>query len=422
MRHSPIRRNIERSKNLYFSAKGTKWTNGIEIHAADFVYSWKKILSPDFDTPFSYHLYSIENANAAKQGKVSLDKVGVHAFDKKTLCINLIRPVPYFLELLTLPVFFPIPAMHDKKNSHWPSTQGDAFVCNGPFCLKENQNHTVYTLEKNPLYWDAHNIHLQHIFCLKTNIREALEMFKKNEIDWIGRPLRPWHSLFEEMEVPEATKITVDISSYWCVVNVISFPLSNLKLRQALSLAINRKTLKKHFPEDIPAFSPLPFHFTQLGFYGIEEGEEELACQLFEKALQELQLTRKQFPKLHCIFPEGEKREMIAKIITSQWKEILGIMVDYQAYPWSTLFRKVVQGDYELACMGWTSLVRDPLYTFDVFAKAHDPINFPKWEHKEFQELLEKAAQENYAALRSTYLLKAEAILIRGTPIIPLNL
>ena len=263
-------------------------------------------------------------------------------------------------------------------------------------------------------------MHLSQIVFAKTNVYEALEMFKNGELDWLGRPLRPWHSFFDT-EKTEKTNVFALLSRvFWCSLNVNSFPFNNLKIRQALSLALNRRELVEALQDGQPAFSPLPPHCTSFGSQGKEEGEKERAQQLFEEALTEIGLTHKNFPVLHLIHPDGEKREQIARIISKQWKQVLDIDIDCQGYPWSTLFRKVTEGDYEMACIGWTPLVRDPLYTFDAFRWPHDAMNFPKWENREFQELLKKSLTSNGQQERLASLKEAEAILIRESPVIPL--
>ena len=74
----------EDKKTYKFTLRKSFWSNGTRICAYDFEYAWKKILTPGFSTPFAYVFYPIKNAKIAKEGKVPLDKVGIHAIDDKT--------------------------------------------------------------------------------------------------------------------------------------------------------------------------------------------------------------------------------------------------------------------------------------------------------------------------------------------------
>ena len=116
-------------KVYLFHLRECKWSNGNLVRAEDFVYAWKKVLSPHFVTPFAYYLYSLKNAQAAKKGEISLNAIGVQAIDTKTLRVELEYPVPYFLELVTLPAFFPISETCDSSYPHWASAEGEHFVC-----------------------------------------------------------------------------------------------------------------------------------------------------------------------------------------------------------------------------------------------------------------------------------------------------
>ncbi len=407
-------------KSYVFHLRNCLWSNGMPVQAQDFEYAWKKILSPEFKTPFAYFLYPIKNARAAKNGSISLDKIGVYALDDLTLQVDLSHPIPYFLELTALPIFSPVNASIDKANPHWTASEGEAFVCNGPFFIKKNPKGESYLLEKNPLYWDERNIHLNQVIFSTTNARISLEMFKNDELDWLGRPLRPWDSLFELAKSEKTETVFLVNRVYWCSFSVRKFPFNCVKLRQALSLAIDRQEIVEMLCDGVPAFSPLPSNHAQYPFYGNTKGEPELAKQLFEEALKELKLTLGTFPTLRLIYPEAERRQKIATILAHQWKKVLGIDVHGQDCEWSTLFQKITDGDYEMACIGWYPSIDDPLYTLDVFKQDGDELNFPKWEDKEFREIVDAASYETDSVKRNRYLARAEAILIKEVPLIPL--
>lgn len=229
-------------KKYTFKLRECYWSNGIPISAEDFEYSWKKILEPDFKTPFAYLFYPIKNAQASKEGLVSQQEIGITSIDHKTLVVELEHPTPYFLELTAHAFYSPINHALDKTHPNWSTQDGQAYVCNGPFCIKKIQANQSYEFIRNELYWDAKEVKLERILISKTNAYTALQMYQKDEIDWLGRPINPWEPFFAD-NTPESIKSGPPGFVYWCVLNTDRFPFYHAKLRQALSLAINRKEI-----------------------------------------------------------------------------------------------------------------------------------------------------------------------------------
>jgi len=123
-------------KTYTFTLKNTQWSNGAPVTAQDFSYAWKKSLSPEFNAPNANILYVIKNAKEAKTGQLPLSLVGIETPDTKTLIVKLIHPTPYFLELLSHPIYFPVNSSVDRANSHWAENHS-TFVGNGPFVLHD---------------------------------------------------------------------------------------------------------------------------------------------------------------------------------------------------------------------------------------------------------------------------------------------
>lgn len=407
-------------KTYTFHLRSCLWSNGIPVRASDFEYAWKKILSPDFKTPFAHIFYPIKNAQAAKEGEVSLDDVGIYSLTERSLKVELEHPVPYFLELVAQPLFSPIYADADRTNPHWATGEEATFVCNGPFTVKNNRPQESYLLEKNSHYWDAKHVHLNQVVITKTNARTALEMFKNDELDWLGRPMSAWESLFALAKTDKTTDVILQGRSCWCTLNVKKYPLNNVKLRQAFSYAIDRSEIVEILRDGNPTFSPVPPHlsFQNQELHENRDYQKEMAKQLFHEALDELKLKKDEFPVLHFIYPDVEKREKTAQLLRNQWKSILGVNIFIQGYSWHHLFRKITYGDYELAEVMWSSWINDPMYTLSVFRSPEEYLNFPKWEHPEYKRLLDLAIYELDPPQRSYYLKQAEKILIEQTPII----
>lgn len=406
-------------KQYIFSLRECLWSNGDRVTAQDFSYTWKKILSPNFSSAFAYLFYVIKNAKKAKEGLVSPDEIGIKSLDSSTLVINLEHPCSYFLELTSHPLYSPVNHQVDRIHPNWPLQAGHDYICNGPFQLEYSGHNEVYELKKNLLYWDEKEVNINRIQIYKANGRKALEMFMKEEIDWFGRPLTAWEPFFAQNTHVKPEQIPLS-STYWYVFNTKQFPFHSIKLRQAFAYAIDRQAIIKFLcNRAIPAFTPLPFAHAQFTKMVIER-DVEFARRLFEEALHELSIDPKNFPTITLIHPNNELRKKIALTVTEQWKEVFGIEIYLESYNFKKLFIKMIKGDYQMGVMSWRPWINDPLYTLNAFTKLEGQINFSKWENHIYQDLLEQANEETDIQHKNFLFAKAEEILIREMPVIPI--
>lgn len=408
-------------KNYLFRLRPSFWSDGSPLVAYDFEYAWKKILTPEFETQFASIFYPIKNARQVKEGIIPLDEIGIKALDEHTLEVVLEHPTSYFLELLTLPLFSPISHKTDRIHPNWAFQEGDAYICNGPFCLKRKNLNYGYEFVKNPRYWDADSVALDQIFIRKVKDSSAYDMFAKGTLDWVGRLFPYWDPNYAKQFSNQLTSLPSPKVS-WCVFNTQQFPFHNKKIRQALSLSIDKEKLISflNYEDAIPANSPLPLPYSMRAASKKWQPNPSYALDLFEEGLKEVGLKREDFPSLTLLFSSSIIYEKTALFIKQQWENILGISAKPALYEWPELFQKICKGDYEVCLLTWTSLVDNPIYTLNVFKYHSEEINFSKWEHLTFQQLLDQASQEENKELRSCLLSEAEKILIDEMPVNPL--
>ena len=418
-----IARSIEISsdqKRYTFRLRPSYWSDGSPLLAFDFEYAWKKILSPTFYTPFSYVFYPINNAREAKEGKIGLEKVGVKAIDDLTLIVDLENPSPEFLELTAHALYSPINHKVDALHPNWAQSGEDFFVGNGPFVLKRTLPNGGHEFVRNPKYWDKESVKLDRILITKSNAETALEMYKKDEIDWMGYPMRPWEPYFD---LSGETKLESDLTGLvWCVLNTQRFPFDHLKMRQAFFYATDTIMLLKGVPgiQD-PPLSPLPQIHSRVSDKNLARGDKKLAITLFEEALKEMGLDRNSFPVLTLSFTGGPTRRIIVKRLIQQWEKIFEISCHFEEYDFHTLFPKLIKGEYQVGSLSWKAWINDPMYTLGIFEFKNNRVNFPKWEHPHFQQLLAAAKKEVILEKRQNYYKQAEELLIHECPIIPLQ-
>jgi oligopeptide transport system substrate-binding protein len=112
---------------------GVKWSDGRPLVAGDFVYAFQRLLGPRSGAPFASTFYGIAGAQALNEGKnADLNKLGVHAPDKRTVVFDLERPMPYFPSMLTIPATFPLRKdLIERDGEGW--TKPGRMVSNGPY-------------------------------------------------------------------------------------------------------------------------------------------------------------------------------------------------------------------------------------------------------------------------------------------------
>ena len=404
-------------KHYTFKLRKSYWSNGDLVLAADFVYAWKTVLSPEFKTPIAYLFYPIKNAKAVKKNFVSPDLLGVHATDEATLQVELEYPIPYFLELLAHTQFSPVNARVDRLYPNWSTQAADNYICNGAFLMKQNDAPYAYQLVKNRTYWDADQIHLDQVKIVKTNLPSAIQLFQDNKLDWIRAPLNMNH--FPTLNAMSDKMIFLPNEFvYWYNFNTRVFPFYHTKLRQSLALVVNRAEILQHLSGVVwPAFTPLPTTHSRAIFMN---EDQEKAIQMFEEVLQELGLKRETFPPIHLLCLQEKNREKITELLAKNWEKTLGIRCFIKTLEWRDLLKSLHEGTFEMALSHWTASIDDPSYTLAIFRDVEESINYPKWENKTYQTLFDKGQQEKDLNRRLTYFSQAEELLVQEVPVIPI--
>ncbi len=178
----------DNGKCYRFFLRKTFWSNGMPVTAEDFVYSWQMSLTPGFFAPLIYLFNVIENAEAIRNGELPSDKLAVRAISDQILEVNLNCTDPYFLETCTLSLFFPICKNVDMLHPSWAESQGEDFVCNGPFALDRKIDGQYLVLKKNSYYHNDSQVHLKYVLISFLDEEKSLQLFQRKKIDALLYP------------------------------------------------------------------------------------------------------------------------------------------------------------------------------------------------------------------------------------------
>jgi oligopeptide transport system substrate-binding protein len=410
-------------KTYTFYLRPSKWNNGKDVTAYDFEYTWKKVINSTCKGTALHNYYPIKNVQAVLQGEKNIEDVGIKALNEKMLIVQLEHPTPYFLESLTNPCFFPVNAEIDKKNPNWAKQNGKAFVCNGPFYLKEHRHNNEILVLKNPSFWDAEHVRLPgiKIAIIKEPLTQ-LSMYQKNQLAWLGKPLHkmPLDAIPTLKRRGKLYHIP-SLGVYWYFINTQAFPFTNKKLRQAFAYAINRQEITTHvFQEgETPAQGILPPGLEICSDAYFPDNCLEKARALFSEALQELGITKEQLPPITISYNSSEDHQRTAQVVQEQWHKAFGIKVNLEQREWKVHYQKLIDADFQIGGMRWDSFIRDPMYIMQTFRFRADGINMSHWEHQTYQDLLNRAEKEPDKEKRRQIIYEAEKFLMEEMPVIP---
>lgn len=397
-----------------FHLKESRWSNGEMVTASDFAFAWKSILDPTFPGDLAYQLYPIKNARKAFLGEVSLDEVGIRVIDPSTLVVTLEEPTPYFLELLTMTPFSPVPSALAKQNPTW-AMEADTLVCNGPFCMKEWVHTDHIALQKNPLYREKNQVALEEIDLIVVAAETGLKMLEDNALDWTGSPLASLPSDAVKM-LREQGKLQASpyLGTGFLRVNVEGPILSNKEVRRALALSLDRRAIVEHFLQggQLPALRLVPpsMGLCPDGYFSDRAIEEAKECLARSPVDQPLVLS----------YAANERNASIAQALQQQWQKNLGITIELEAVESKTFFQKVSRKEYQMALGSWIADFNDPINFLEVFQYKDSGTNNTGWENKRYVDLLNQSAVCTNKEERQRLLQAAESLLMEEMPLIPI--
>ncbi len=415
----------EDGRTYTFHLRDSMWSDGAHVTAHDFEFAWKRVLSPTFPSDFAYQLYVIKNGQAAKEGKIPLEEVGVRAEDAQTLIVELEQPTPYFLETLVLPCYLPVPQHIVVSDPSWAFEAGPQYVSNGPFTLDRWTHHSEIKVLRNPLYWDAKEVRLNAIVLLMVeDVNTELNLFEDGAIDWAGKPVSmglPTDALTALKRSGRLEESSM-AATYFYLINTTKPPFNNSKLRRALAYAIDRQVIIDNIVQggEEVATGLVPPSISGRKEVYVEDHNVKEAKRLFKEALSELGMRRNELPSISLIYNTSEGHHKIAQAVQQQWYDVLGVRVELQNLEWKVYLDKVQHKNYDIARMSWIASFNDPITFLDMFKHEDDSINMTGWYHPSYTRLLEQSIRNSDPVARLQQLADAEKLLMQEMPVIPI--
>ncbi|MEQ9459688.1 MAG: peptide ABC transporter substrate-binding protein [Phycisphaeraceae bacterium] len=456
--------------------ENARWSNGDPVTSRDFVYAWRRAMLPDVAAGYAQLLFVIRGAEdffnfrasqidqyAKEQAAGSAEAptaealwaeaqarftatVGLETPDGRTLVVHLKEPTPFFLDLAAFGTFMPVhqtsvdaaTSMVEATGSltmdtaYW--SDPERLIVNGPYVLKEAAFRQHNDLEPNPMYWDAASVR-------NNGIRERI-------IDDTGSALFAYQSgeVHYWPRVPTGSPVTADLASsadrddvhvqsmagtFFVNINTLpklwdgrDNPLADARVRQALSMTIDRKELVERVTR---MNEPVARTFVPPGVVAGYDPPTEAAPGYDPETAKTL-LAEAGYPNaqgltgLSILYRAGTGEEQIVQAIRRMWEEKLGLSVKLEGLENRVVVDRVINREFTIARGSWYGDYPDPTTWLDRLRKpvGKSGNNASGWDHPPFDALLNQAATELDPTKRLAMLRDAEAMMIEQQPLIVL--
>jgi oligopeptide transport system substrate-binding protein len=399
-----------------------KWSNGDPVTAGDFAFSLRRIQDPKVNSQYAEVLYPIKNAQEVNTGKVPLTELGVTAVDAGTVEITLKAPTPYFLQLLTHQTALPVNEKAvTRLGDEW--LKPGKMVSNGAYVLDEVKPSSHIKIVKNPNYWNASKVAIDTVVFDPSEDRAAvLKRYRAGEFDIVDD--LPNDQLgWLRQNMPKELHIHPYAGIYYYSFNTAKPPFNDLRVRQALAMALNRELLveKITLAGELPAYGFVPdgtanYASQKVSWAKMSQADREAAA---IKLMNEAGYSPRKPLNVQLAYNTSENHKRIAVAIAAMWKK-LGINVELVNTELKVHYANLRQGDFEVGRAGWIADYNDAQNYLFLSQTSTKQQNYSKFSNPDYDRLMDQASVTSDRQQRASLLQQAEAILLKEMPVLPI--
>ena len=393
------------------------------MNAHDFVFSWKRALSPTLANPYAYLLFCIKNGEQFNKGQIKdFNQVGCKAVDDYTLEVTLAAPTPYFVGMLNLPTWFPVhQATIEKFNAmneqgtKW--TRPENMVCNGPFVLDTWEPDKIIRVKKNQKYWDTATVRLKAIhFFPVVSVQTEERMFRSGELH-VTENVPINRIPVYEANKDERLRIEPYLGTYFYRFNLTRPPFKDPHVRRAFAMSIDREAIVKHVTKGGQKAAGSFVPPNTAGYtcktsipYDVPQARKLLAEAGFPEG--------KGLPPVELLYNTNENHKVIAEAVQQMWRDNLGVTVQLVNQDWKVYTDSLQRLNYSIARGGWISDYIDPSSFLDCFL-TNSGNNHSGYASPRYDELITRGDTTADPKKRMEIYQEAERILLTDAPLIP---
>lgn len=412
-----------RKEYTFYLRKDAKWSDGTPVTAEHFVYGWKRALDPKTASTKVNLLYIIENAEEIVKGTKKIEDLGIKAIDAHTFKVTLRNPYPYFLNLLTHSIFFPLlPSQVEEHGQNF--AKPGIMVSNGAFTLEEWSPQSKILLKKNQHYWDHDHVKLDFVSYYPIEDQNALfKLYRANDIDFTYIIPDSQYD-FVRKNFPNEFKGGSYFSTAGIGFNLTRPPFKdNLKLREALSLAINREFICERITKtgEIPAYSWVDPSIKEVKApsfsYKNMTQAERLA--LAKKLYNEAGYSKEKPLEVELRYDTNDNHKKLVLAISTMWKD-LGVKThlvneELKVFLQSRQMKQVTEAFRNF----WQLDYFDP-FSFTQLYLSDSGMNTTGYSNAEYDNLYKKAMESAEPEQREENLYNLSKMALESHALIPI--
>ncbi|MCQ6532860.1 peptide ABC transporter substrate-binding protein [Bacillus mycoides] len=383
--------------------KDAKWSNGDPVTAKDFVYGWQRLLDKNTAAEYAFIAYYIKNAEAINKGEKPGTELGAKAVDDYTLEVELEKPVPYFLNLLAFPSYYPLNEKFVKEKGEKFGLEADTTLYNGPFVMASWKHEQGWQLKKNDKYWDNKTVKLEEInYSVVKEVATKVNLYDTGSIDFTllsGEFVDKYKSNKDEYgEYSEASTFFLRLNQKR---NGQDTPLKSKKLREAIALSVDKKGLanvilnngSKATDQLVPkglATGPDGKDYQDTFKNGLKQDTKKAAA-AWEEAKKELGKDQVTIELLS--YDDGTAKKIADYVKDQIEKNLKGVTINTKIQPFKQKLKLESAQDYEISYAGWSPDYADPMTFIDMF-DSKSPYNQMGYSNPKYDEMVQKAGNE----------------------------
>ena len=398
---------------------GLKWSDGTELNAKDYEYTFKRIVDTNLAAPYAETVagmidgYTAAIGNPDADGKPTTtpdpELLNVKASeDGKTLTIKLAYPCSYFDKIVAFGTTSPVQKATVEANGDSWATKPETYVCNGPFMIKEWTPSQSIVCVKNPNYkggWDSSKIVAEKLtFLLLEDSSASYTAFTSGQAQMIKDvPTEEIPSLKKAEDGGEFYIDTI-LGTYYVSLNLNKAPFDNVNVRKALSLAIDREYVASTIMQGTytAAYNYVGPNVIDAEGMFFDNAKASNGGKTYISADHEANLEEAKKALADAGYPNGEGlptltystndtgyHVAVAEYLQQAFAEI-GVKMNIDKVDWSSFTSQRRAGNYELARNGWVMDYNDASNMLELFQSTNGN-NDGKYNNPAFDAAIEKS-------------------------------
>jgi oligopeptide transport system substrate-binding protein len=405
-----------------FYLRRATWSDGEACDAHDFEFALRRIMTPETLSDYASILYPIQNAQEVNEGTLEPSQLGVAALDDLTLEIRLKHPAPYLPQLLKHYTAYPVPKhLVERHGNDWVKPQNIAV--NGPYKLERWWSNYIIHVVKNPAFYDAENVVLEHLYYYPTtDVNATARKVMSGEAGWSTRfPSNQVEVL--RTALPGYVRVSPWLQCIYFSFNMTKPPFNDARVRQALSMAYDREFVASQIYRtgERAAYALVPPGISnypgtaRYAWADVPISERKREAERLLRAAGYGPNNPLQFEFSHRNTSDNPR---VAVVVQNDWSSIAPwVTVELRGVEVQVHYANLRAKNFDVGDGGWVADFNDPRNYLYLLETRTGPQNYSGYSNPVYDRLVEQSDFEPDASRRGDLMNQAEQVALNDAPI-----